>query len=105
MKNQKTEKPKNLKTFNKLARLITAAVFLFMQINPVLAASITHSADTDFAGTLNRISDTDTTAAPKLEAYYQEPAADPYTVGLWHFDGNGNDSSGKSHTATSVNAL
>jgi len=68
----------------------------------IIDPTITHSADADFAGTLNRISDTDTTATPKLEAYYQESAADPYTVGLWHFDGNTNDSSGKAHNGTLV---
>ncbi|KKT91319.1 MAG: hypothetical protein UW91_C0034G0002 [Parcubacteria group bacterium GW2011_GWF2_45_11] len=99
---------KNLKTRNKIVRLLTATVFLFMQINPVLAASITHSADTDFnpnvsnPGVFDRINDVDAGAAPKLESYYQEPAADPYTVGLWHFDGNSNDSSGKAHNGTLV---
>src|SRR3989338_6506350 len=91
---------KTQKNRNKWMRLLTATVFLFMQITPAWAAAITHSADADFAGVMDRVRDTDTTATPKLEAYYQESAADPYTVGLWHFDGDSNDSSGKAHNGT-----
>ena len=85
---------------NKLIRLLTATLFLFMQINPAWAAAVTHNVDTDFAGAKLRVSNTDTPPAVKLESYYQESAADPYTAGLWHFDGNTNDSSGKSHNGT-----
>ena len=85
---------------NKLIRLLTATLFLFTQLNPAWAAAVTHSLDADFAGAKNRVSDTDATAVPKLESYYQESAADPYTVGLWHFNGNANDSSGKTHNGT-----
>ena len=88
------------KTKNKRIRLLTATVFLFTQISPAWAAVTTHSVDADFSGAKLRISDTDTTAIPKLEAYYQEAPADPYTAGLWHFNGNTNDSSGKAHNGT-----
>jgi hypothetical protein len=67
--------------------------------------TITHDTQAQFAtGSLNRLKDTgadDTN--PQLETYYQEVAADPYTVGLWHFnetEGNALDSSGNNNTGT-----
>jgi hypothetical protein len=67
--------------------------------------TITHDTQSDFAsGSLNRIKDTGADDDnPQLEAYYQEVAADPYTVGLWHFNetsGNALDSSGNNNTGT-----
>jgi len=66
--------------------------------------TIVHSTSADFAGgTFNRAKDVGSGAAPLIETYYQQLAADQYTVGLWHMDeasGNVLDSSGNGNTGT-----
>ncbi len=64
--------------------------------------TVVHNTSGTFAtGSLDRVTDTGSGAAPKLEGYYQELASDQYTAGLWHLNeasGNALDSSGNNHT-------
>ena len=52
----------------------------------IIDPTVTHNADSNFTGQLNRIADADSTSSTQLESSYPEATKDPYTVLLLHFN-------------------
>jgi len=68
----------------------------------IIDPTVIHDESSEFGGIFDRVKDTGSGANPQLEAYYQELAADPATIGLWHFNETVNNScSGGSDTCDS----
>ena len=52
----------------------------------IIDPTVTHNADSNFTGQMNRIADADSTSSTQLESSYPEQTKDPYTVMLLHFN-------------------
>ena len=67
----------------------------------IIDPTITHNADANFSGEMNRIADADSTSSTQLESSYPEATLDPYTVLLLHFnEANGSTSGIKDYAST-----
>ena len=66
----------------------------------VIDPTVTHNADSNFTGQMNRIADADSTSSTQLEASYPEAAKDPYTVLLLHFNEASGSTSIKDYAST-----
>ena len=92
----------NLNPVNKYTITLTASSFwLSTAAYPVIIdPTVTHNADSNFTGKMNRIADADSTSSTQLESSYGEQSKDPYTVMLLHFNEASGSTSIKDYAST-----